>query len=692
MNLLKRVSNKVVLFLCLLSLFSVLIPNIPMSHATTVTYQVSQGTDDCWKGYGDGVGWMWYTNKLDNEAGFWMTSDYKEGGGMRFQSVAIPSGAIITSAYMQFYYGFYGGDAIVDNVNNKIRGEAADNAATFSTLANFDARSYTTAYVDWLNIPHWAQGNWYNSPDISSIVQEIVNRGGWVSGNSIVLFRDDFDDRSSHIGQAARECAAYERGTTTAPKLVVTYTVTSGSSITASTPSVSTTAVGLYSTITTRWSTNGTLDKFIFGWDLSGSWVNDTATAFSSTNSTVSKLLDPALVSAGETVSFQFWGNTTTGESATTGLQSFTLTTASYTYTIRGPYYEDGTVANAITIATIYPPTSATQTNTFNGTDGVADIWGVALTGPADFIRWNITTSYNFTRLYYFTNETRVDLYLFVPAPGDSTQQYNINVIGLAPLTNAFVSVTENVNGVSRTLEQQKLDVINAMPFWLTMYNQYSFVISSDQGTWTYNLPADTIQTKTFTLTADMVTQTNNFILSTVTATRVNGTYISIYYYDPDGFTTQITTQIMHLYLGAYVVDATQTDYGYTQTFNWAEANAATSYIANITAVRSTGTLTWQKAIAQPSAAQYWLGTFDVFGVFPIPSYQLPAMFVFIVIFGVGGWRDTEELCLIGVVAMAILQVIGWGFFPTPGIVLAIMVIVFAYIHKGKQETTPLES
>jgi hypothetical protein len=70
----------------------------------------------------------------------------------------------------------------------KIEGEDADNPATFSTYADFIARVRTTANVSWINSAASYPPDYYTSPDISSIIQEIVNRGGWASGNHIAIF------------------------------------------------------------------------------------------------------------------------------------------------------------------------------------------------------------------------------------------------------------------------------------------------------------------------------------------------------------------------------------------------------------------------------------------------------------------------------------------------------------------------
>jgi type IV pilus assembly protein PilY1 len=103
--------------------------------------------------------------------------------GFRFQNIDIPPGATITEAYIQFKaYGDWSGTA-----SFSIAGEASDNAATYTTATNnISGRSYTAATATW-SPTAWTNGTTYNSADLTSVVQEIVNRGGWNPGNAMAF-------------------------------------------------------------------------------------------------------------------------------------------------------------------------------------------------------------------------------------------------------------------------------------------------------------------------------------------------------------------------------------------------------------------------------------------------------------------------------------------------------------------------
>ncbi|GAH54298.1 unnamed protein product, partial [marine sediment metagenome] len=76
-----------------------------------------------------------------------------------------------------------------------------------------------------------------------SIIQEIVNREGWESGNALALWWDDHDDRSSHTTNCRRIAASWDNTTYAAPALYVEYS-------TATIPTVTTQAVSNIGTTT----------------------------------------------------------------------------------------------------------------------------------------------------------------------------------------------------------------------------------------------------------------------------------------------------------------------------------------------------------------------------------------------------------------------------------------------------------
>lgn len=139
------------------------------------------------------------------------------GGGFRFRTVDIPAGATILSAYVTFESG---GASSGKPCILLIQGEAADDAAVFSTYADYAARTRTTNFAVWEIESFSGAGVAYDTPNIAKVIQEIVGRSGWASGNDIAVFIED-------TGSAAgvfRLVRSWDHGSAVEPTLHVTYT------------------------------------------------------------------------------------------------------------------------------------------------------------------------------------------------------------------------------------------------------------------------------------------------------------------------------------------------------------------------------------------------------------------------------------------------------------------------------------
>ena len=107
--------------------------------------------------------------------------------GCRWLNLPIPQGSLIGTAWVQFTSR----ETQSEPTNLQIRGETADSAFTFLTTAfNISSRPRTTAVANWSPAP-WttvdAAGPDQRTTDLSSVIQEIVNRPGWKPGNALAL-------------------------------------------------------------------------------------------------------------------------------------------------------------------------------------------------------------------------------------------------------------------------------------------------------------------------------------------------------------------------------------------------------------------------------------------------------------------------------------------------------------------------
>ena len=142
--------------------------------------------------------------------------------GLRFVNIPLPTGAQITSAYVEFEVDETKNGT--DPVNLVIEGELALDAAPFTDLAYHlsNRTPLTTANVKW-SVPDWtAADGKFQTPDISAVIQDILDQSGWAAGGALVLtFRDDTDSPSSGI-----RCAeSYDGEPAAAPLLHITAEV-----------------------------------------------------------------------------------------------------------------------------------------------------------------------------------------------------------------------------------------------------------------------------------------------------------------------------------------------------------------------------------------------------------------------------------------------------------------------------------
>lgn len=151
----------------------------------------------------------------DNNINISATTQY---GGFRFNNVTIPAGATINSADITLttYSDSY------DDPDTTIYGEDIDDAPAFTTTTNnISGRTLTTASVAWTatNIGTANKA----SPDIKSIIQEIIDRPGWTSGNDIAIII------KGNSGTSTFRVRAYDYGSGY-PQLNIDYTAGGGGS------------------------------------------------------------------------------------------------------------------------------------------------------------------------------------------------------------------------------------------------------------------------------------------------------------------------------------------------------------------------------------------------------------------------------------------------------------------------------
>ena len=148
--------------------------------------------------------------------------------GTRFPGLTVPKGATVTRAYVQFQVD----EVSTDASSMTIRAENSDNAALYTSASGSVTARAVTGSVPWA-APSWptvgAAGADQRTPDVSALVQAVVNRAGWTSGNALAL---------QFSGTGRRTAEAFEGSATGAPLLHVEYTTGGGGTPTNTAPVV----------------------------------------------------------------------------------------------------------------------------------------------------------------------------------------------------------------------------------------------------------------------------------------------------------------------------------------------------------------------------------------------------------------------------------------------------------------------
>ncbi len=118
-------------------------------------------------------------------------AQFTDGGrvtGLRFQTIPIPQNSTIDSAKLTIYYYGYPN---YDKMDCDVQCQDSDDALLFvagTYNGNISDRPRTTASVLWQE--NWLNNGWKESPELKTIVQEVISRAGWVQNNNIVFLLD----------------------------------------------------------------------------------------------------------------------------------------------------------------------------------------------------------------------------------------------------------------------------------------------------------------------------------------------------------------------------------------------------------------------------------------------------------------------------------------------------------------------
>jgi secreted PhoX family phosphatase len=188
----------------------------------TKLYKVNSGNSDAEETAPGGSGTVGAMDLTSSDLELMTDGSKKQLIGLRFANIDIPQGATVLSAYVQFATK---GDKNAVSGIIRISAQDIDDAPVFlSTSGNISARTKLANDVSWAGSTSssWgtasggAAGADQRTPDIASVIQPIISRGGWVSGNALALILS---------GEGTRNAFSFDGDNNLAPTLIIKYNV-----------------------------------------------------------------------------------------------------------------------------------------------------------------------------------------------------------------------------------------------------------------------------------------------------------------------------------------------------------------------------------------------------------------------------------------------------------------------------------
>lgn len=136
--------------------------------------------------------------------------------GLNFGGINIPQGATIISARLEVAST----SSQWIGLNVRMMAENVGNSALFSTTSRPSQRTVTTQEVLHTSNNLWAANTYYTLDEMAAVVQAVISRTDWQSGNRLSLIL-----RGNGQTWSRKFFHSYDGNPTLAPRLVIVYSV-----------------------------------------------------------------------------------------------------------------------------------------------------------------------------------------------------------------------------------------------------------------------------------------------------------------------------------------------------------------------------------------------------------------------------------------------------------------------------------
>ena len=167
--------------------------------SSTINVDVSSGNDDGHERLSNGTMYNGDSRIRTPKDGH--NSNRALAAGVIFRNLGIPQNSNILNAYLRFEIesrSWYSWHDSRQDMDLKIEGELGSTISNFNS-ANISSRPKTTSNVIWQAVDSPSSGNYVQSPNISSIMQEMVNQASWTDSSDGAFFLQHANNNTAGV-------------------------------------------------------------------------------------------------------------------------------------------------------------------------------------------------------------------------------------------------------------------------------------------------------------------------------------------------------------------------------------------------------------------------------------------------------------------------------------------------------------
>ena len=362
-----------------------------------------------------------------------------------------------------------------------------------------------------------------------------------------------------------------------------------------------------------------------------------------------------------------------------------------YRYILHGPYRENGSVANQAINVTVEVEHVGYYVYTLNGSDGAADTFVLEFESRVLSICWSASSVYiNTSRTIIPRHDLKFEeFWLYVPdTASEWADIYTFNILDLAGINWGYLEAWQTIGNQHRLIERMNILGAFEINFYLIIGRTYTLRVVTNLGTATIGSftikPAD--RQYNIILTPNMFPPPPFTLTPTCNASRVNATYITATYCNPNMTATWVYYEIKHR-----TGQTWQTDYslncslsGMVDTLNWYKADQTTDYVLDVK--DSLGNVWTFSLPAPPRTVNPWAGLDSLWLDSPVRFSQIVGVLIVLMVLGVFSYEKAEAGLFAAWATAAVLYMIGWLETTYTLLMFALAIVIFAVIQKAKRE------